>query len=595
MRCCGQEPAVNVAVTGKRSSCGFVPKSVSWLCVACLGLYQFMDFIYAPMLASAVRRSPFTDSKRISINISVSRSFTFTWLSAATRYYNTEGLPPGDIAALPPAGNVVPEELSSFKDFYVSDLRARVMAYLRVPHQNILSAGSIEELPGVNVYRNATAERIEAREAAKKKMKLEDRAVERTTCESHQPLEYSGENDGIVLDIACSHPQTETLLTRSGLPTEYSNNRGDCVLHYRVLYDYVCPFLHSIGWGPPYAIPESVTHIEATPRVPCLVGAQLSHANIFLLGNYRKMSRSLSQSPWFSGGERVGSFSLQEVIAAPVLPFFFPEGVQSVGATAKELGQIRKDSAFPANGITAQRTGAGLNPEKEGDLSSSSALQQHPSIIAAEQVYGYGLYKFHSAGREDVDVRMLGSGRPFVLEIVSPSRETVTESDLQVLSERINASETVEINALRLTGSDVTVRLARHSESKIKRYRCVVWSSRGISGTADEHVREINKMRDLTVYQKTPLRVLHRRSLHTRPRVVHLMHIQPINEHWLVLDIETQAGTYIKEFVHGDMGRTLPNLGTLLHSRADIVQLDVVGMTIEDVDKAVNDSEGKRD
>lgn len=28
-------------------------------------------------------------------------------------------------------------------------------------------------------------------------------------------------------------------------------------------------------------------------------------------------------------------------------------------------------------------------------------------------------YKFHSAGREDVDVRMLGNGRPFIIEILS--------------------------------------------------------------------------------------------------------------------------------------------------------------------------------
>jgi len=34
-------------------------------------------------------------------------------------------------------------------------------------------------------------------------------------------------------------------------------------------------------------------------------------------------------------------------------------------------------------------------------------------------------------------------------------------------------------------------------------------------------------------------------------------------------------GTYIKEFVHGDMGRTEPSLGDLLDCRADIVQLDV--------------------
>ena len=31
-------------------------------------------------------------------------------------------------------------------------------------------------------------------------------------------------------------------------------------------------------------------------------------------------------------------------------------------------------------------------------------------------------YKFSSGGREDIDVRMLGSGRPFVIEIISPKR-----------------------------------------------------------------------------------------------------------------------------------------------------------------------------
>lgn len=35
------------------------------------------------------------------------------------------------------------------------------------------------------------------------------------------------------------------------------------------------------------------------------------------------------------------------------------------------------------------------------------------------------------------------------------------------------------------------------------------------------------------------------------------------------------AGTYIKEFVHGDLGRTVPSIGSLLDSEADILQLDV--------------------
>jgi tRNA U54 and U55 pseudouridine synthase Pus10 len=42
------------------------------------------------------------------------------------------------------------------------------------------------------------------------------------------------------------------------------------------------------------------------------------------------------------------------------------------------------------------------------------------------------------------------------------------------------------------------------------------------------------------------------------------------------LDIKTQAGTYIKEFVHGDFGRTQPSLGQLLGGvHVDILALDV--------------------
>lgn len=44
------------------------------------------------------------------------------------------------------------------------------------------------------------------------------------------------------------------------------------------------------------------------------------------------------------------------------------------------------------------------------------------------------------------------------------------------------------------------------------------------------------------------------------------------------MEVGTEAGAYIKEFVTGDFGRTRPNLGELLGGRCDILQLDVVGI-----------------
>ena len=53
------------------------------------------------------------------------------------------------------------------------------------------------------------------------------------------------------------------------------------------------------------------------------------------------------------------------------------------------------------------------------------------------------------------------------------------------------------------------------------------------------------------------------------------MRYEYIDSHHFKLFLNTQAGTYIKEFVHGDFGRTQPNLGTLLKTDADILELDV--------------------
>ena len=39
--------------------------------------------------------------------------------------------------------------------------------------------------------------------------------------------------------------------------------------------------------------------------------------------------------------------------------------------------------------------------------------------------------KFHGAGREDIDVRMLGNGRPFVIEFINPKEPSVDLAELE--------------------------------------------------------------------------------------------------------------------------------------------------------------------
>lgn len=63
-----------------------------------------------------------------------------------------------------------------------------------------------------------------------------------------------------------------------------------------------------------------------------------------------------------------------------------------------------------------------------------------------------------------------------------------------------------------------------------------------------------------------------------RHKVIHAMKAYLITDTYLVVYVLASAGTYIKEFVHGDLERTTPNLGTLLgeSNNVDIFQLDVM-------------------
>ena len=127
---------------------------------------------------------------------------------------------------------------------------------------------------------------------------------------------------------------------------------------------------------------------------------------------------------------------------------------------------------------------------------------------------------------------------------------------------------------------DETSILKQGEEDKQKCYVAVCWSHDDIT---DEQIAKLAAVKDLTLQQKTPIRVLHRRPLATRERTIYNLSAQLINaddRHHFLLFLKTQAGTYIKEFVHGDFGRTVPSLGNLLNTECDILQLDVLSVEL---------------
>lgn len=99
------------------------------------------------------------------------------------------------------------------------------------------------------------------------------------------------------------------------------------------------------------------------------------------------------------------------------------------------------------------------------------------------------------------------------------------------------------------------------AEGKHKQYVAVVFCEDPITPAA---ISKLETIKDLVIQQKTPVRVLHRRSLLTREKTIFGMKTTYVNPHHFILEIEASGGAYIKEFVHGDLGRTRPNVGEIL-------------------------------
>ena len=185
---------------------------------------------------------------------------------------------------------------------------------------------------------------------------------------------------------------------------------------------------------------------------------------------------------------------------------------------------------------------------------------------------------FHASGREDIDARMLGTGRPFVVEISKPKRRSI---DLKQVEAIINegAKDKVEISRLRFTNRDV-VRKLKKAENAQKEYRALVQFAREPS---DEEMHMLEeKLTCALIAQQTPLRVVHRRADLTRERYIYKLKVKKISAKEALMEVICQGGLYVKELVSGDEGRTVPSVAELLKNPAKIIKLDVLKVIMED-------------
>lgn len=260
---------------------------------------------------------------------------------------------------------------------------------------------------------------------------------------------------------------------------------------------------------------------EIVVLVDIFSGEYLIQVNpLFIKGFYRKLVKDIPQTPWYCR-------------------YCWGRGCERCGYTGREY------------------------PESISEFIGNPALKLFEALD----------YKFHGAGREDVDARVVGTGRPFVLELKHPKKRFI---DLSILEERINkeAAGKVEVSGLSYSSRKELRFLKSLSTIASKTYEALVEFDGEVDEEALKGVEE--KFKDITIEQRTPTRVLKRRADKVRKKKLYYVKAEKLADKLVKFRIKTQGGLYVKELIDGDGGRTRPNIAEALGRKPLKIDLTVV-------------------
>jgi tRNA pseudouridine synthase 10 len=178
---------------------------------------------------------------------------------------------------------------------------------------------------------------------------------------------------------------------------------------------------------------------------------------------------------------------------------------------------------------------------------------------------------FHGSGREDIDARMLGTGRPFVLEVKNPKKRNI---DLSLLEKETNNAlkNIIEISCLRFSNREEIARI-KAAEFR-KTYRVTLEAAQPLN--KEKLIKVAQSLQGQLIKQLTPTRVAHRRANKIRERLIYNCTIESVEGFIARFTLETESGTYVKEFVSGDEQKTQPNLSELIGIPCKVTELDVI-------------------
>ncbi len=274
-------------------------------------------------------------------------------------------------------------------------------------------------------------------------------------------------------------------------------------------------------------------------------------------------------------------------------------------------------------------------------------------------MFGAKEHAFHGMGREDIDVRCLGRGRPFVIEMKKPVKrnvdstavmnainsaaqgsvevsdirssnrsevvrvkdtpaeksytirykiEPITEAELDILTqvmeipkknndrnrrkknhyrkkkdktEEQNEADYSTLKKAELVDLCVAKGLAKSGTKDVLIDRLLSYKEPTLPLPDQDFVMDImQNLQGCTLAQRTPERVAHRRADKIRKRKVMETSNPTIDSDAdgnmiAEFSLRCESGTYVKETVHGDGGRTQPSIASLIKAKCTVEWLDV--------------------
>lgn len=158
-------------------------------------------------------------------------------------------------------------------------------------------------------------------------------------------------------------------------------------------------------------------YLELLPRFPSLkVYHSTDYGTVYVYGRYHKYARDVPQSAW--------------TIAA----------YNEVDSHQSGSGAVNGDSVDPASATTSANNNINVAVRIGRASISEIVAEATVRLTKAKETM------LHGCGREDIDVRCLGNGRPFVLQIVAP-KVPIEDNILQQITADINGRNSKGLNS----------------------------------------------------------------------------------------------------------------------------------------------------